>query len=85
MEESVKILRTFLEDRMAVYNEDLDKHLENMLNRLEQDERVIEEMAECISDLDIYGDICDRQTEGCNLIAKGCKDCIIDHFRKKCE
>lgn len=36
MKEEIKILRTFLEDRMAVYNEDLDICLKNVLNELER-------------------------------------------------
>lgn len=45
--------------------------IENILNRLEQDEKVIEEMAEWINDL------------GC--IDLDINKDIIDHFRKKCE
>lgn len=36
MKEEIKILRTFLEDRMAVYNEDLDICLKNVLDELER-------------------------------------------------
>ena len=47
------------------------KAIENILNRLEQDEKVIEEMAKWINDL------------GC--IDLDINKDIIDHFRKKCE
>lgn len=56
------------------------KAIENILNRLEQDERVIEEMAEYI-----------HITQHCKVIFGGkkpvpyLKEDIIDHFRKKCE
>ena len=43
--------------------------IENILNRLEQDERVIEEMAEYIK----------------NEWGFANKNEVIDHFRKKCE
>ena len=62
--------------------------IENILNRLEQDERVIEEMAEYISGLDIDEDICKKKTDDCYMdifMVNGCRECIIDHFRKKCE
>lgn len=39
MEDSLEILRTFLEDKTALYNEDLDRHLENVLNRLDKLEK----------------------------------------------
>ena len=54
----------------------------------EKDERVIVEMAEYISDLDIDEDICKKKTDDCYMdifMVNGCRECIIDHFRKKCE
>lgn len=60
--------------------------IENILNRLEQDERVIEEMAKYISNFDIDEPICDKKTGDCYADMYGvCEDCIIDHFRKKVE
>lgn len=55
------------------------KALENILNRLEQDERVIEEMAECI-----------HRTQHCKVlfgkqVVPYYTDEIISHFRKKCK
>ena len=47
------------------------KAIENVLNRLEQNERVIEEMAECINNLG-WSDLDNN------------KD-IIEHFRKRVE
>lgn len=60
--------------------------IENILNRLEQDKRVIEEMAKYISNFDIDEPICNKKTGDCYADMYGvCKECIIDHFRKKCE
>lgn len=53
--------------------------VEDIFNRLEQDERVIEEMAECI-----------HRTQHCKVLFGGkvvpyYTNEIIDHFRKRCE
>ena len=57
------------------YNKDVYKSIDVLLARLEQDERVIEEMAEYIVDLIKY-----INSEETREIKE-----IIDHFRKKCE
>lgn len=81
MEEDIKILRTFLQDRMAVYNEDLDKHLENILNRLEQDERVIEEMAKALKSYANLGVLikCPAEYDG----RYNFENCKIDIFKNR--
>ena len=83
MEEDIKILKDLIKDfkdvdERTLYVKEVQarckkriKAIENILNRLEQDERVIEEMAECINNLG-WSDLDNN------------KD-IIEHFRKKCE
>ena len=93
MEEDIKILKQFKEFLLTIgipsckFEKEIQA-IDNMLYRLEQDERVIEEMAEYISDFDIDETICKKKTDDCYMdvyIVNGCKECIIDHFRKKCE
>ena len=75
MEEDIKIL-----EELATWDniklEKGDVAIENILNRLEQDERVIEEMAKQLEkDAKWYlSDFDDMAVED-----------IINHFRKKCE
>ena len=61
--------------------------IENILNGLEQDERVIEEMAKCIKGIDAnYKEYC--TVEVCDYHKNNGKcnaSCIINYFRKKCE
>lgn len=96
MEEDIKkceefINLSFLYGKLSFTKTQLyeyQKAIASLLNRLEQDERVIEKMAEYISDLDIDEDICKKRTEDCYAdvyIENACKECVIDHFRKKCE
>ena len=99
MEEDIKILKEWVErDRkMRDYSTetDFDKFceekniaIENILNRLEQDERVIEEMVKYIEDYAI-DDVCRKKDCYADEYKNGhcmkCVNCIIDHFRKKCE
>lgn len=78
MEEEIKILKEHLHTGHIYVNcgFTITKAIENILNRLEQDERVIEEMAKQIEkDTEWYlSDFEDMTVEE-----------IIDHFRKKCE
>lgn len=87
MEEDIKILKhiaiAYKDDEKVnnslvniststlITNGELAQAIENILNRLEQDERVIEEMAEWINDLGCIDLDIDKD--------------IIDHFRKVCE
>ena len=92
MEEDIKILKDTL-NKMKKYNFIIQykdiyfdgtdvSTIENILNRLEQLEKIIEEMATYIGKIDVSEDLCDDSIchEGDN-----CNECIIDHFRKKCE
>ena len=86
MEEDIKILKEVQWNclHLRQYKDDKAERkaqaIENILNRLEQDERIIEEMAEYI-----------HITQHCKVIFGGkkpvpyLKEDIIDHFRKKCE
>lgn len=57
------------------------KAIENILNRLEQDERVIEEMESKLKEIqDEYLDFCPDCVDLANDLLK-----IIDHFRKRVE
>lgn len=82
MEEDIKLMKEWVErdrdirhnDIKGDFDEFCERHciaIENILNRLEQDERVIEEMAECINNLG-WSDLDNN------------KD-IIEHFRKRVE
>ena len=93
MEEDIKILKEFVKYyeeeaisrkfrgtlRISVDEDDIQA-IENILNRLEQDERVIEEMAEYI-----------HITQHCKVIFGGkkpvpyLKEEIIKHYRKRVE
>ena len=99
MEEDIKILKELKEvQEKCIENtkdspftmlwEKQNQAIENILNRLEQDEKVIEEMAKYIEDTAI-DDVCTKK-DCCadkyeNGHCKKCVNCIIDHFRKKCE
>jgi hypothetical protein len=82
MEEDIKILKEYLEECKSkfllgseVYGTELYKPISNILNRLEQDERVIEEIAKQIEkDTEWYLSDFDGMTV----------ENIIDHLRKKC-
>jgi hypothetical protein len=92
MEEDIKILKAFIHKpvRQEKFNKISNKEIqavEHLLNRLEQDERIIEEMAKYIREIkpnyQIYcnDDVCDYHKNNGE-----CKHyCIINHFRKKCE
>lgn len=75
MEEDIKILKGINAGVLCFAKvkecERYAQAIENILNRLEQDEKVIKEMAKWINDL------------GC--IDLDINKDIIDHFRKKCE
>ena len=94
--EEIDIIEQFLDDELddlyeiyhTGYINKVVMAIKGVINRLEQDERVIEEMGEYISDFDIDETICKKKTDDCYMdvyIVNGCKECIIDHFRKKCE
>lgn len=85
MEEDIKILKRMLEIEKECLHYDVSKNeiqaIENILNRLEQDERVIEEMESKLKEIqDEYLDFCPDCVDLANDLLK-----IIDHFRKKCE
>lgn len=85
MEEDIKILKEIKEEydyafgtkiyRPHSISREEIQAIENILSKIEQDERVIEEMAEYIVDLIKY-----INSEETREIKE-----IIDHFRKKCE
>lgn len=76
------------------FNENTVQALENILNRLEQDERIIEEMAEYIEYVSSDGDkdVMYAELYNCNQLDRNwtrgkeaeIKD-ILKYFRKKCE
>lgn len=99
MEEDIKILKElFFDDESYEPNgyvetylhKEQQKAIENILNRLEQDEKVIEEMAGEIAMLnyEMIGAWC-KDNKECNLNSNSCRgkeiECIIDYFRKNCE
>ena len=84
MEEDIKILKDLQNkwelgpfcDMVNVLDLNEIQAIENIINKLEQDERVIEEMAKQIEkDTEWYLSDFDGMTV----------ENIIDHFRKKCE
>lgn len=83
MEEDIKILKEKITNG-TIYVQcgfTIDKAIENILNRLEQDERVIEEMESKLKEIqDEYLDFCPDCVDLANDLLK-----IIEHFRKKCE
>lgn len=91
-DKDIKILESVVNYRKidGIYstNEVIFKALEKLLQAYKQDEKVIEEMADYISDLDIDETICCKRTSDCYMdvfVENGCRKCIIDYFRKKCE
>ena len=80
--EDIKLLKELIKYYKEQEDESLQWHrytfskerqaIENILNRLEQDEKVIEEMAK------------ELRTRQYNCYGKSVET-IIDHFRKKCE
>ena len=55
---------------------------DTVLNELEKKDKVIDEMADYMSFLDVDEDIC-KNTEHCTYGKKLCKDCIKEYFYKK--
>lgn len=68
--------------------DDINNAIMKLYEKYKQDEKMIEEMAEYISNRcfykDDYGNNCEVIQDSC-YEDKECKQCIIDYFRKKCE
>lgn len=59
-----------------------------VLNLIEKKDKIIDLMAEYISNLDIEEDICIKNTTNtdlCNEDYTKCKECVIEHFNRKIE
>lgn len=59
-----------------------------LLNLIEKKDKIIDLMAESISNLDIDEDICMKNianTDLCNEDYTKCKECVIEHFNQKIE
>lgn len=68
------------------YNHCLD--IKEVLAELDKKDKIINEMTEYISKLDIDDEICSKNTinpEYCNEDYTNCKKCIIEYFTKKAE
>ena len=82
-----KLLKTVEHFRKVPTVEELINENNKLLNRLEQDERIIEEMAKYIKGIETnYKEYC--TWEVCDYHKNNGKcnsSCIIDYFRKKCE
>ena len=74
-EEDIKILKSIPNPEQPLDIE-IQIAIEHLLNRLEQDERVIEEMGECFFRY---------KSHFLSLEEYNNEKQIIDHFRKKCE
>ena len=74
LKEAIAHLEWLLKDGILA-SED-EPHIKMVLNRLEQDERVIKEMAECFFRYKSHFTTLDEYNN---------ENQIIDHFRKKCE
>ena len=62
--------------------------IETILFELDKKDKIINEMVEYISKLDIDDEICSKNTinpEYCNEDYTNCKKCIIEYFTKKVE
>lgn len=96
MEEDIKEVKNILENKDTKFWIGINgmQAIENILNRLEQDERVIEEMAEYIEYVSSDGDkdVMYAELYNCNQLDRDwtrgkeaeIKD-ILEYFRKKCE
>lgn len=79
--EFFKVKETYKVDGMIEFGMEDFKKLQSLFNRLEQDERVIEEMASKLKEIqDEYLDFCPDCVDLAKELLK-----IIEHFRKKCE
>lgn len=75
-------------DEMMEEHCEFEKELEETKEDLLLAYKVINEMAEYISNLDIDEDICMKNTtspELCNEEHSNCKDCIKEYFYKKAQ
>lgn len=68
--------------------EDLEMLNEGWKIELEQKDKIIDEMAEYINELDIDEDICTKNVinpQLCNEEYSNCKECIKEYFKKESE
>ena len=77
MEEDLKKAKEFFYRKYTFMGDELSINISTILNRLEQDEKVIEEMAIELNNRDFGFDY--------GIADEDLYDGIIDHFRKKCE
>ena len=84
MEEDIKYLQRFIDkckkcgsEFHGILKQGHFESLQNLINKNKELEKMVELMADCVRCIDFDVDICCERNFG------GCKDCMIDYFRKK--
>ena len=84
---SIKTLLQYI-DQLETSNKELDKE-NNRLEKIEFERdkanKIIDEMAEYIAEIDGSDNLCDKNKHCSICIIKDCKECIKQYFEKKAE